>query len=62
MNKPKPVELLDVDTEFLIETFHPTASVREEDPNKLDDHTYQGYLGDGVYATKPYGTGSTELI
>ena len=50
MTKPEPVEILDDDIEFLTETFHPTASVREEDPNKLNDDTYQGYLGDGVYA------------
>ncbi len=58
MDIPEPVEILDDDIEYLLETFHPTASVREEDPNKFNDDTYQGYLGDGVYATKPHGTGS----
>ncbi len=38
-----------------------TAGVREEDPNKHNDATYQGYLADDIYAGGTYEDWNQEL-
>ena len=53
MNILNPDDLYVIDP-LGVDDLHITAAEREEDPNKYNDRTYQGYLADDIYAGDTY--------